>query len=147
MLAPRLAALGHADRALALARSIPRDRVEQRCRALAGVAGHLDPREREDTVREAFDAALRVPNPIGSGDRRHPHRAEALGEVVPLLTAFGPRKLHTLWRHAIGVLSAAPREEFFRDLAALGPVIVTLGGEDAIDRTCDEIERVGSWWP
>ena len=39
------------------------------------------------------------------------------------------------------------RRQFMYDLYVLGPVIVQLGGGDALEATVSAVENAARWWP
>lgn len=45
------------------------------------------------------------------------------------------------------ILTRRIRKALLSDLAALEPVIATLGGAEAVAETCRAIQDVGRWWP
>ena len=78
-LAEPLAAAGHPEAALAIARAL--DDVGEKAEAMAGTVPHLPEAERESVLREAHELALTLENDA--------ERGKALAAMVPHLLRFG----------------------------------------------------------
>jgi hypothetical protein len=136
-LAPRLAELGHPREALAAAQAIGDER--RRAEALAALAPHLPPPQRQQILREALEASRAI------GFQRQ--RASGLRALAPRLAELPPAMLYTLWSETLWVLTVRGRPDLLSDLRELSPVIVTLGGAEAVTETIRAIQDVQRWWP
>lgn len=90
-------------------------------------------------VNEAMDIATEIDDT--------PMRQAALTELTTFLVNLPRNRLYWIWKSALPSLSARRREDFLSDIAALGPVINLLGGEEAVAKTYRAIEDVSRWWP
>ena len=144
ILLPRLAELGYPEETLRAARGIEHDYWQ--ADALARLAPHLP----EPLLRCALATARALPRRDGWG---RSIRAEALVALAARLAAVPRRDLARLWLHEqdgfnlLHFLARRTRQDLLGDLCALGPVIATLGGEEAIVETFHAIQDVGRWWP
>jgi hypothetical protein len=66
--------------------------------------------------------------------------------AVPLSKKKGVQKL-LAWHQTLPILSSRKRSDLLRDIAALMPLIHTLGGEDALVQILHSVEEVCAWWP
>ena len=123
--------------ALAYARRVPGP--SQRAEALGALAARLPEGEREAVLAEALAAAREI------GDERR--RAAALGALAARLAASPRAQLYPLWRETLPALARRTRRDLLRDLRALLPVIVRLGGAQAAAETARAIQEVARWWP
>lgn len=104
-----------------------------KARALAEIAPKmLDP-------QKALELAKHIQN--------ESWRARALAEIIPQLTELPSSEIYAIWREILYVLSEQTRKDLLSDLPALAPVILALGGEEALLETASAIQDVGRWWP
>ncbi|MEW6499447.1 MAG: hypothetical protein AB1589_44320, partial [Cyanobacteriota bacterium] len=73
-------------------------------------------------------------------------------ERARVLTALTLHLIHTsncfnLWKDLLHLLSYRTRSHLLSDIAALIPVIFTLGGETAATEVTQAIQDVAKWWP
>ena len=126
--------------ALAAARAITDERV--RAEALSGVASHLPAELQGEAVREAFLATAR-------GRRR----LVCLGgsPYTQIVSAWQTLSFQGLgmeaWFAALHGITCNRRDQLLQDVGALAPLIVHLGGMDAIVKTFRAICDVSRWWP
>jgi len=102
---------------------------------LMSLAPHLP----EEALKEALE--------IARGIEEEKYRAKALVALAPHLVKLAPQELYPLWREMLPVLAARPRKELLENLKALVPVILALGGREAVAETFRAIKDVGRWWP
>jgi len=74
-------------------------------------------------------------------------RAEVLTKLASCLVEFPRPILYSLWCGTPAILARRARRDLLADLRALGPVIATLGGAEAVAGTFRAIQDVGRWWP
>ncbi len=74
-------------------------------------------------------------------------RAEALTGLVPRLAELSPSDLTSLWQEMLPLLVRRTRRGLLSDLRTLLPILVALGGVDAVAETFRAIQDVGRWWP
>jgi hypothetical protein len=74
-------------------------------------------------------------------------RADALAKVAPLLAELPKETLYSLWRQTQPALVRRTRDGLLADLSALAPVVVALGGVDALREAIAAVRDVGEWWP
>lgn len=56
-------------------------------------------------------------------------------------------ELHREWTDTLNGLAKLSRPAFLRCLSALGPVLLTLGGTEAVGQALDAIRELADWWP
>jgi hypothetical protein len=132
--APHMSEPSQVEALLDVARSIG-DQWEQ-ARALALLAPQLG-------ELGQVKAALEMAQGIGSEGAR----ARALSAIAPQLADLPRGQALSLWRATLRLSTTRWRRDLLADLAALAPVILVLGGFEAITETCLAIEDVGRWWP
>lgn len=120
--------------ALAVARAI--ERQDDRGQALAGLAPRLG-------QLGYLEEALRIVQSIDKLENRN----QALAEIIPDLTQLPSPILRSLWSETLHVLAVRTRADLLADLEMLTPVIITLGGAEAVAETTRAIQDVGRWWP
>jgi hypothetical protein len=89
------------------------------------------------------DEALTIAREI----EREPTRAQVLSGLARHLTELSRQQLYSMWQEMLPFLAIYTRQDLLIDLWALGPVIATLGGGEAIAETFRAIQDVGRWWP
>jgi len=70
--------------------------------------------------------------------------------LINLMTFWIQLPLETvrrIWQETLPLLASHDRKMFLGDLHSLAPVILKLGGEQALQTTQEEISRVTGWWP
>jgi hypothetical protein len=117
--------------ALEAARTI-RD-AEERVRALVTLVPCLPAPLKAEVLREVLETAWALP--------------EVLVSLVPHLTALFPANLYQLWRETLHRLATCTREDAMPRLCALSPILIALGGTEAVVETACAILDVGRWWP
>jgi hypothetical protein len=133
ILVEALAASGKADEALEPARTIEDE--DHRVKALTTLA----PRLSEALLPSALQAARAI-----ASDR---HRVVALAALAARLAALPPATLLPLWWETLRLAGMQSRRGLMSDLFSLTPVIVALGGPEAIQESHRAIQDVGRWWP
>lgn len=138
--------------ALKVARSIkndPRWRAEALrgfipciCRSRPGATAlvTLAPRIAELGFPEAALVSARV---IDYEDRDLDDRPGVLACVAPYLARLPRARLYPLWRETLYFLAIRTRPDLLADLGALVPVIVTLGGAEAVVETLHAVLPTG----
>jgi hypothetical protein len=108
--------------------------------AIGGVAPYLRDvqRQRDEVCRISVEAAA-LPY---TG-----YRTPALQKLAPLLAAIPRDELLPTWEAMLQILVRRIRRQFMYDLYVLGPVIVQLGGGDALEATVSAVENAARWWP
>ncbi|MEQ8999137.1 MAG: NB-ARC domain-containing protein [Coleofasciculus sp. B1-GNL1-01] len=71
-------------------------------------------------------------------------RARALSELTPYLKLFSVNV--SLWQEILHILAHLPRHNFLENLVSLSPILVELGGSEALKETAQAIQDVGRWW-
>ncbi|MBN1810840.1 MAG: hypothetical protein JXA14_03295 [Anaerolineae bacterium] len=122
---------------LAAARAIRNSR--KRAEILAELAPQLAAEQREEVLGEAL-AAVRA---IEDKEVRRP----ILMALAPQLETLSFPTLYALWRENLHHLAVRTRRDLLSDLGALLPVIVVLGGHEAVTATWRAIQDAGLWWP
>ena len=74
-------------------------------------------------------------------------RGKALSDISLDLAGLPPSVLYPLWQETLHVLAQRTRSDLLSDLCALTPVILALGGPEALEETARAIVDVGRWWP
>lgn len=74
-------------------------------------------------------------------------REQGLVEIVPYLLELKPSNLHSIWSEMLHTSSQKTRSGLLSDIGALVPIILALGGEEALLETARAIQDVGRWWP
>lgn len=134
-LVPQLVEFDRPAEALVAVREIgdSRDRVE----ALAGLAPRLAASGHQE---EALAVAREIGNDI--------YHARALGGIaLHLVEHLPPIEIYPIWHETLHTLTSHTRRDTLANLRALAPVIVALGGKEALTETFHAIEDVGRWWP
>lgn len=130
--------------AMAAARDMFKDKAEDLyARTLTGLALQLPEPERESALKEALEIARGID---WSGSFAE-GRAEELAALVPHLAQFSFDTLCLLWNETFPVLASRTRKDLLFDLCVLVPIIVRLGGAEAVTEIYHAIQDVGRWWP
>jgi hypothetical protein len=87
--------------------------------------------------------ALQVAREIKDDDQR----SEALARISPFIADYSPKELYDLWCQTVRLSVSSTRATSIRDLQALIPIIISLGGQEALKSFADSIVIVGQWWP
>lgn len=98
-----------------------------------------EPQLPEPQLGDALAAALAI--------ERGWERSRALADVAELLAALPPESLRLLWHATLPELAVRRRASLLSALAVLAPVLLALGGQEAITETRQAIQHVGRWWP
>ena len=131
------------QRARALAALAPRLPPERLSEALAALAPRLPPERQEQALHEALAAARE----IRDEDARARACARALASMASHLAAFPRPALYPLWDETLRALARRTRRDLLADLRALMPLILRLGGPQAIAETFRAVRDVARWWP
>lgn len=75
------------------------------------------------------------------------YKGEGLHGLAPHLTKLPVPTLRPLWYDMLPNLARGTRADLLVHLRALLPVILALGGQEAIAETFRAIQDVGLWWP
>ena len=131
---------GVAAEALAAARGITDE--GWRAGALGGVAPHLPEELQGKAIREAFLAMVR-------GRRRVTDRGRSpYAEIVSVWQTLGLWEIGgEVWPATLHSIACNRRDLLLQDTGALAPLVVHLGGVDAIVKTFRAICDVSRWWP
>jgi hypothetical protein len=87
--------------------------------------------------------ALQVAREIKDDDQR----SEALARISLLIADYSPKELYEPWCETVRLSVSSTRATSIRDLQALIPIIISLGGQEALKSFADSIVIVGQWWP
>jgi hypothetical protein len=128
--------------------------VENRLR----IACHLPELEKTPVLIEALESARRIDLAdrhvsqmfttfVGHVKRDVGGRSKALAALACYLPQLPRATLLSLWQETLHVLAARTRPNLLADIRALIPVILALGGEEAISGVFCAIQDVGRWWP
>ena len=149
------------SQALEAARAIPDEYY--RALALGSIAPHLP----ETLLSQALEAARAIPDEW--------HRAQALLSIAPYLPEILPEALEasraiqseyyhaeafsrllpilkpfyfdfSFWKKSLNVLAYLTRKDLLFGISALNPVIITLGGKEALAATARAIQEVRQQW-
>ena len=126
--------------ALAAARGITAEYA--RARALSGVAPHLPEELRGEAMREVFLAMAR-------GCRQVTYRGGSpYTEIVSVWQTLGLWEIgREVWPATLHGIACNRRDQLLQNMGALAPLVVHLGGTDAIVKTFRAICDVSRWWP
>jgi hypothetical protein len=102
------------------------------------LAPHLPQHQKEEILCEALQIAGKI--------EMKWFRVLLLARLTPHLTKLPHHILYPVWQVTLHVLATRTRRAFVGDLGALSPVLLTLGGNTAIEETIQAIEDVGKWW-
>jgi hypothetical protein len=105
----------------------------------AEVLEHLAPHLPEELISDAFAVACSI--------RSDQSRARAMKALAPRLAELPRPVLYSLWQDHLQRSALHERKRLLYDLQALGSVINSLGGAQAILGTINAIDEVGCWWP
>jgi hypothetical protein len=111
--------------------------------ALSGLAARLSGEEKEQVVRRAFLISHHAR--ISASLKNH-----VLNELIAgwrTLNFKGLGRGSQLWCDVLHHHARKPRDELLRDLAAMAPLILHLGGQRAMDEAFEAMLEVMEWWP
>jgi hypothetical protein len=107
---------------------------------LMRLASYLLETGRDQGLQEALTLAQTV--------RGEGRLVAALMLLVPAYFAQLPSAtLYPLWRKALPHLAAGTRQDLLANISTSAPVIIALGGPQAVAETFRAIQDVGRWWP
>lgn len=135
--AERWAELGYLDKALQVAQEIRNDYWKSR--AMIWLAPYLEEPTRIEVLVESLEIAQKISITW--------YRTSMLRELATQLAGLPLERLHSIWRENLHIMANRTRSELIEDLSALTPVILALGGEEALLETARAIQDVGRWWP
>jgi hypothetical protein len=81
------------------------------------------------------------------GIKNKNRRVEVMVAIAPDLTKFPLSVLYFLWRETLHLFADHSREDLLKNLPAFSPVLIKLGGAEAVAETARAIQDVGRWWP
>lgn len=168
-LLPRLAELDRAREALAealaleddfwrgkalarMAPSLPADLLPQAVRAAEQIPLTAFDESRTEALtklaialvaRDNLPVALAVARTIDGVEMR----VEALRQAASRVPRLDMAQGRQLWQETLHALATRHRADLLRDLVALVPFVVTLGGREALAEIGRYLEKVGRWWP
>jgi len=116
--------------ALEAARAIPDETYQ--AEALVLIAPHLP----ETLLPEPLEGVLDIQSEY--------NHAEPFSRLLPNLKSsyFD----FSFWKKNLDVLAHRTRKDLLQDISALSPVIITLGGKEALAATALAIQEVGRQW-
>ena len=74
-------------------------------------------------------------------------REKLLASLLPHLVVLDHEILYPLWQETLPNMTDAGRQSLLADLSIMIPVMIHLGGEEAIVESYRAIQDVGRWWP
>ena len=74
-------------------------------------------------------------------------REWVLQKLALALTKLPSANIYALWRELLHFSAKRSRQSLLMDLTALAPIILVIGGTEAIEKISNAISEVGSWWP
>ena len=113
----------------------------------------------EDSTYHQFRILLWVPedrridilekNLISIASEQHDPKswADDLVHLCGYWAQLPQKQVYELWEKVFPVLFSGDREIFRIKLNAVAPVILKLGGDEAVRSTLHEIKQVQEWWP
>lgn len=107
--------------------------------ALAGIAPTLEEPEKIKSLKKALEVAKEI------GD--YHLRSEMLALIVRPLAKLSPSMIYPAWNETHHILARRTRKDLLLDLSALTPIILVLGGPEALKESVCAIEDVSRWWP
>jgi hypothetical protein len=75
------------------------------------------------------------------------NRTTLLNFLGIYLSELSHDTLFPLWCDTLHFLAHRTRKDLFEDLQALTPVIISLGGVEAVEEMASAIQDIGRWWP
>lgn len=130
---PNLVKFGHYQEAIIIVQMISQE--ELRAKALTEIVPHLP----EDLLAEAVEEMQKI--------KDEALRAEIMMQLMLRFVEHAPTRLYSFWRETLPILTQGTRQDLLSDFQTLTPVIVALGGPEAIEETYLAIRDVGRWWP
>jgi hypothetical protein len=116
--------------ALEAARAIQNE--HSRAEALGEIVPHLP----ETLLSQALESARAIQD--------EKYRAEAFSRLLPNLK---PSYFDfSFWKESLDVLAYRTRKDLLKDISALSPIIIALGGKEALAATARAIQEVGQQW-
>src|SRR5262249_42620928 len=107
--------------------------------ALAVLAPHLQESLWSEVLVQTLEAATAIQDEYS--------RSLALAALAPRLGTSEVSCLLPLWEQTLPILASRTRKDLLADLCSLLPIIVRLGGAQAVAETFRAIQDVGRWWP
>lgn len=77
----------------------------------------------------------------------HKDRPHFLIRLAAVWAHLPVADLYQVFQSVLPLLATGDRKQFLWDLHAMAPIVLKLGGEEAMQATIDEVERVMRWWP
>ncbi len=120
-------------------RQEPTQRAETLTKLLKQLEGNLSTQEQEEILTEALAAARE----LASAE----YRAVVLPALAPkLVECYPTSKLAGEWQAILRSYSTNQRSDLLQDIKAIIPVILALGGKEAVEATFQAIQQVCRWW-
>lgn len=124
------------EEALATARTIQME--EGQAEALVELAPYLPDTIKGEVLGETLAIVQTIP------DKQS--RTEMLNILAPYIAEVNPVTLYSLWFSTLHTLARRSRKDLLADFGALTPVIVSLGGGEALEEIACAIQDIGRWW-
>ncbi len=77
----------------------------------------------------------------------HFARGKLLRPLAIWLRDYSARDIHIAWEQVLPISANTGRADLLEDIGALAPLILSMGGEQALMDTVDAIQDVCDWWP
>jgi hypothetical protein len=111
------------------------------------LSAHLADPQREQVLLKAFAESTRWGPFLDPVYRPDLAWISTLVPFGPSLAELPSSRLEPLWHETLTTLAVRMRYELVFDLNALMPVVVALGGQEAVTGACHAIQDVRRWWP
>jgi hypothetical protein len=110
-----------------------------RVEALVSIAPNLSESEKIDSIKEALEFA----KAIGV----HNLRSDMLAKISHPLSELPIVTIYPIWQELHHILARRYRGDLLWDISALTPLILALGGIEALEQSSHAIQDVSKWWP
>ena len=107
---------------------------------LAKIAPSLPEPKKTGALKEALSTISKI-------EDKDLWEKELVDVVMPQLSELKPQNLHSMWSEMLHASSQKCRNCLLSDIGALTPIILALGGQEALMETARAIQDVGRWWP
>ena len=74
-------------------------------------------------------------------------RANSFSRIVEMISEEETTKSYPLWCRTLHTLARRTREDLLMDISSLMPLVMKLGGQDALIETAEAIKDIQKWWP
>ena len=110
-------------------------KIRKNAEWLSAVTGRLT----DEMLREALSVAYEIGGAL--------FQAELMAQHSDVFARLELTALYTAWTDVLRGMASLNRQTFLRNLRDLGPIVVALGGRNAIEGVLRAVEDVGRWWP